>query len=60
MFGKTNIPYLLIGTCTCAYQRVINVSLQENFAYIMNKPYVVWLFVLQKLVYCYYTITFMG
>ena len=37
MFRKTNIPYPLIRTCTCAYQQVRNISFSENFVHILNQ-----------------------
>ena len=37
IFRKTNIFYPLIGTPTCAYEGVRNVSFSENFAYVLNR-----------------------
>ena len=37
IFQKTNISYPLIRICTCAYQRVRNVSFSENFAYVLHE-----------------------
>ena len=33
---KTNISHPLIRTRTCTYQRLRNVSLSENFLYVLN------------------------
>ena len=38
-FQKTNISYPLIRTRTWSYQGVRNVSVLENFAYVMNDRY---------------------
>ena len=36
IFRKTNIPYSLVGTGTCAYQEVRYVGFSEIFAYLLN------------------------
>ena len=36
IFQKTNISNPLIGTRTCAYQGIRNVSFSENFAHVLN------------------------
>ena len=36
IFRKTNISNLLIGTRTCAYQGVRDISFSWNFAYVLN------------------------
>ena len=36
IFQKFNVSYFLIGTVTCAYQRVRAVSFSEDFSYVLN------------------------
>ena len=37
IFRESNISYPMIGTRTCAYQGVRNISFPENFAYVLNQ-----------------------